>query len=381
VTLTYTHTYRVKMMGRGDNRGFMNDSRQGYQGGSHQYGTHQRYGMGQHPRHPQQMMPPLMQRSQSGGAPHVMGQHPQVYGRQTSAPPTGNHYGQRTMMMGEGGMPKSPERQVSFDMSDFPSLGGEAPTSQTNTYANHAAQQRARFNLQNESFPALPGSGGDSSRSSKSRNTAPKSTISSATSNSTATTSATTTTTAKTASSSSSSSNSRYGLLGLLNVIRMTDPDLSTLALGKDLTSLGLNLNSPDSLHATFASPWASVPTKSRPTFSLPSCYYIKPPALNYGQIKKFQLETLFFIFYGMPRDVMQGLVAEELYRRNWRFHKDSKLWFHAHTQTDGTTSGVKMQYVYFDCNSWQRQLFKGNAAVLQEGLLRQEEIQVTGVE
>ena len=247
----------------------MNDSRQGYQGGSHQYGNHQRYGMGQHPRHPQQMMPPLMQRSQSGGAPHVMGQHPPAYGRQTSAPPTA--YGQRTMMMGDSGMPKSPERQVSFDMSrDFPSLGGEAPPSQTNTYANHAAQQRARFSLQNESFPALPGSGGDSS-SSKSRNTAPKPTIPSAKSNSTTKTpAATTSTTSKTATSSGSSvSNSRYGLLGLLNVIRMTDPDLSTLALGKDLTSLGLNLNSPDSLHATFASPWASVPTKSRPTFSL----------------------------------------------------------------------------------------------------------------
>jgi len=38
----------------------------------------------------------------------------------------------------------------------------------------------------------------------------------------------------------------RFGLLGLLNVIRMTDPDLNTLALGTDLTSLGLNPNSPE---------------------------------------------------------------------------------------------------------------------------------------
>jgi len=74
----------------------------------------------------------------------------------------------------------------------------------------------------------------------------------------------------------------------------------------------------------------------------------------------------------------MQGLVAEELYRRNWRFHKESKLWFHAHTQTDGMAA-PKMQYVYFDCSTWQRQLFKGEAAILQEGLLKQEEIQVGG--
>jgi len=38
----------------------------------------------------------------------------------------------------------------------------------------------------------------------------------------------------------------RWGLLGLLSVIRMTDPDLNILALGTDLTTLGLNLNSPE---------------------------------------------------------------------------------------------------------------------------------------
>lgn len=38
----------------------------------------------------------------------------------------------------------------------------------------------------------------------------------------------------------------QFGLLGLLHVIRMTDADLNTLALGLDLTTLGLNLNSPE---------------------------------------------------------------------------------------------------------------------------------------
>ena len=37
-----------------------------------------------------------------------------------------------------------------------------------------------------------------------------------------------------------------YGLLGLLGVIRMSDADRTTLSLGSDLTSLGLNLNSGD---------------------------------------------------------------------------------------------------------------------------------------
>ena len=46
-----------------------------------------------------------------------------------------------------------------------------------------------------------------------------------------------------------------FGLLGLLSVIRMSEPDLTTLALGIDLTTLGLNLNSRDNLYRTFASP------------------------------------------------------------------------------------------------------------------------------
>ena len=39
----------------------------------------------------------------------------------------------------------------------------------------------------------------------------------------------------------------------------MTDPDVNTLALGTDLTSLGLNLNSPEILYSSFVSPWAEV--------------------------------------------------------------------------------------------------------------------------
>lgn len=38
----------------------------------------------------------------------------------------------------------------------------------------------------------------------------------------------------------------KYGLLGLLGVIRMTDPDLNMLALGSDLTTVGLNLDSAE---------------------------------------------------------------------------------------------------------------------------------------
>nr|GMD75125.1 probable NOT transcription complex subunit VIP2 isoform X1 [Ipomoea batatas] len=74
----------------------------------------------------------------------------------------------------------------------------------------------------------------------------------------------------------------RFGMFGLLNVIKMTNPALSTLALGVDLTSLGLNLNSVDNLHKTFASPWSDEPAKGEPEYSIPECYNAKQsPALK----------------------------------------------------------------------------------------------------
>lgn len=77
-----------------------------------------------------------------------------------------------------------------------------------------------------------------------------------------------------------------FGLLGLLSVIRMSDPDLTSLALGIDLTTLGLNLNSTENLHKTFGSPWSDEPAKGDPEFSVPQCYYAKqPPALHVSYI------------------------------------------------------------------------------------------------
>ncbi|KAM6595727.1 probable NOT transcription complex subunit VIP2 isoform X1 [Cannabis sativa] len=121
----------------------------------------------------------------------------------------------------------------------------------------------------------------------------------------------------------------RYGLLGLLSVIRMSDPDLTSLALGIDLTTLGLNLNSTENLHKTFGSPWSDEPAKGDPEFNVPQCYYAKqPPSLHQGYFAKFTVETLFYIFYSMPKDEAQLYAANELYNRGWFYHKEHRLWF-----------------------------------------------------
>eukprot|EP01027_Heterolobosea_sp_BB2_P016563 GEZU01023569.1.p1 GENE.GEZU01023569.1~~GEZU01023569.1.p1 ORF type:complete len:460 (-),score=69.94 GEZU01023569.1:86-1411(-) len=151
----------------------------------------------------------------------------------------------------------------------------------------------------------------------------------------------------------------RFGLLGLLSVIRMTDQDLNVLTLGFDLTTLGLNLNSPEYLYTTFASPWSEAPTRVQPEYKIPSCYQMQSlPPLKRAHFQKFTLETLFYIFYSMPRDVLQVAAAQELFIREWRYHKELKLWFTRVPNTEPTVKTntyEKGSYYYFDVATWQK--------------------------
>lgn len=76
----------------------------------------------------------------------------------------------------------------------------------------------------------------------------------------------------------SQSAADRFGLLGLLNVIRMNNPDLTPLALGIDLMTLGLNLNSTDILYKKFSSPWSDESAKGEPPYVIPECFNTKQP-------------------------------------------------------------------------------------------------------
>ena len=111
----------------------------------------------------------------------------------------------------------------------------------------------------------------------------------------------------------------RYGLLGLLSVIRMSDPDLTTLALGTDLTTLGLNLNSPEPLYKTFGSPWADTPPRPELELLLPACYGVQVSRCHVSVFQKFQQETLLRL-YSMPGDEAQLYAADELVARGWGF-------------------------------------------------------------
>ena len=150
----------------------------------------------------------------------------------------------------------------------------------------------------------------------------------------------------------------RFGLLGLLSAIRMSDVDLSTLALGTDLTTLGLNLNSSEALYRTFASPWADAPCRPEPDLGTPACYLQQPPYLSAAMLQRFSAEALFYLFYSCPGEDAQLGAAEELASRAWFWHKELKAWLQ---RAPGAEAAVKAErgergsYVFFDSSSWER--------------------------
>lgn len=149
----------------------------------------------------------------------------------------------------------------------------------------------------------------------------------------------------------------KFGLLGLLGVIKMSEPDVTSLALGIDLTTLGLNLNSRENLYKTFGSPWSDAPAKGDPEYTLPQCYVQPAPRLQQSFFSKFQEETLFYIFYSMPNDEAQLYAANELYHRGWFYHKEHRLWFIRAPNVEPlvkTNTYERGSYLYFDPVTWE---------------------------
>lgn len=89
--------------------------------------------------------------------------------------------------------------------------------------------------------------------------------------------------------------------------------------------------------------------------------------------------ETLFCIFYQMPRDIMQELAAQELTARDWRWHKLLRQWLQKDTREANTNTSVPILdltnntpigvapiqisnrqergvYVFFDVLNWRRE-------------------------
>lgn len=114
-------------------------------------------------------------------------------------------------------------------------------------------------------------------------------------------------------------------------------------------------------LASSFITPWADAEQVAElnleSEFQLPSCYNVQPPpALS--KMAAFTDETLFFIFYSQPRDAAQEAAAEQLYKRNWRYHKDLHLWLTKDVGSEPTQKTATYErgtYIFFDPNIWER--------------------------
>jgi len=88
--------------------------------------------------------------------------------------------------------------------------------------------------------------------------------------------------------------------------------------------------NSND-LYPSFLSPFSD--SQARPyeiDYQVPLEYQMgmqirdKLPPLNFNTLNE---DTVFFLFYLFGNDQVQLLSAAELYRRDWRYHKEERLW------------------------------------------------------
>ncbi|KAG9315701.1 hypothetical protein JVU11DRAFT_3348 [Chiua virens] len=155
----------------------------------------------------------------------------------------------------------------------------------------------------------------------------------------------------------------RWGLLGLLAMIKSAsiDADGGLSSVGTDLGAVGLDLGYEGNLYSTFITPWAdqSAARSVEPDFHLPSCYNVQPPPPGPMKAGAFSDETLFYMFYSSPRDALQEIAAQELWNRNWRYHKDLRIWI---TKESGSVPSTKIpggeagSYTWWDPESWSKE-------------------------
>ncbi|ODQ78304.1 hypothetical protein BABINDRAFT_162951 [Babjeviella inositovora NRRL Y-12698] len=154
----------------------------------------------------------------------------------------------------------------------------------------------------------------------------------------------------------------RYGLRALSSVIKMRQTDQTQVVIGSDLALLGLDLTQPNQkLSKTFASPWVETSrAEVEPPFKVPASFGISSlnlPAPD-QTISTYTDETLFFIFYTKPKDLLQEMAARELIARNWRYHKDLQVWLTKSSDSEpvpingGCERGV---YIFFDPHNWMK--------------------------
>ncbi|KAI1145755.1 hypothetical protein F4825DRAFT_442930 [Nemania diffusa] len=119
----------------------------------------------------------------------------------------------------------------------------------------------------------------------------------------------------------------KWGIKGLRTLMN-NYPDYAACVAGLDPTTFGLDLTSPAMISTQIWSPFNDIPPRpAMPDFRLPDCYKVNNVQHLRNKISNFNEETLMWIFYSCPGDYQQQLAAEQLFQRQWRWHKKLKLW------------------------------------------------------
>lgn len=117
----------------------------------------------------------------------------------------------------------------------------------------------------------------------------------------------------------------------------------------------------PRNLYPVFGGPWAEQPCRPQDIdYHVPSEYIINQSIrekLAGIKLNRYGEDLLFFIFYMFGGDVLQILSAAELYNRDWRFHKDERVWITRAgiSPTEKTSTYERGTYFFFDPVNWRK--------------------------
>jgi len=120
-------------------------------------------------------------------------------------------------------------------------------------------------------------------------------------------------------------------------------------------------------LYPTFGGPWGEGPVRAEDIeFPVPHEYNISDQRHDFvSSIKeklaplkmtRYKDELLFYLFYNYVGDVLQVLAAAELFNRDWRYHKEEKIWI---TRAPGSVEKggnfERGMYYFFDPISFRK--------------------------
>ena len=167
-----------------------------------------------------------------------------------------------------------------------------------------------------------------------------------------------------------------FGLLGLLDKLGSNKGANMMLSCGVDLSNM-VNFSSNEPLYRTFHDPFSDRDAKFSVTEL--TVYKKQESILSMEHFKKLRDESLFYLFYSMPGDLYQALSAQELYRRQWRYHHHLLYWMKANTDARSMIT-EETSYTFLDINTFAQKLyphlrFRGD--VLEAGFLHEDEIRV----